>query len=244
MSLPYIADQWRWANEQKSLFADYVAVVTASGHMRREYVRNGVEEARAHAIPLFSTLPVADAPAARPGETHVLFLGRMTRLKGGDVLIRAAALAAERTGRPLALTLCGDGPQRAAWEALARELGVDAAFPGWVAADERIALIRQASALAVPSVWPEPFGLVGLEAASQGVPALAFDVGGIGEWLADGATGWLAPGDPPRAEALAALLARAATEPDALAAMRAAALETARRMSLAAHVERLEGVLG
>jgi glycosyltransferase involved in cell wall biosynthesis len=92
-------------------------------------------------------------------------------------------------------------------------------------------------------VWPEPFGLVGLEAASQGVPSVAFDVGGIGEWLTDGDNGRLAPGNPPRAEALADAIRWAAEHPADLAAMRPRALATARRMSLDAHVARLEAVL-
>ncbi|HEU4557630.1 MAG TPA: glycosyltransferase family 4 protein [Longimicrobium sp.] len=243
LSLPYIAGEWRWANEQNALFTRYAAVVTASAHMRREYVRNGVPDDRAHAIPLFSSLAPADEPAPVPADFRILFLGRMTRLKGGDVLIRAVARAQRRIGRSLALTLSGDGPQRAEWQALARELGVEADFPGWVDADERLRLIRSASVLAVPSVWPEPFGLVGLEAASQGVPAVAFDVGGIGEWLKDGDNGRLVPGDPPRAEALAEALAWAAQHPHELVAMRPRALAAARRMSLDAHVGRLEGVL-
>jgi glycosyltransferase involved in cell wall biosynthesis len=242
MSLPYIADQWRWANEQKSLFGGYAAVVTASGHMHREYVRNGVAEARAHAIPLFSTIPVADDPGPPP-DFRVLFLGRMTRLKGGDVLIRAAAQASQSIGRPIPLVMSGDGPQRAGWQALARSLGVPAEFPGWVDADARLRLFRSASVLAVPSVWPEPFGLVGLEAGSQGVPAIAFDVGGISEWLRDGENGRLVPADPPRAAALADALAWAATHPADLAAMRPRAQAAARRMSLAAHVDALERVL-
>ncbi|HYJ78299.1 MAG TPA: glycosyltransferase, partial [Longimicrobiaceae bacterium] len=51
-SLPYLARQWSWAREQNALFGRYAAVVGASGHMRREYVRNGVDPARAHSIPL------------------------------------------------------------------------------------------------------------------------------------------------------------------------------------------------
>jgi glycosyltransferase involved in cell wall biosynthesis len=242
MSLPYISAQWRWANEQKSLFGRYAAVVTASGHMRREYVRNGVAEDRAHAIPLFSTIPVADDVAA-PAEFRVLFLGRMTRLKGGDVLIRAVAEASRRIGRAIPLTMTGDGPPRAEWEALARRLAVDATWTGWVDADERLRLFRTASVLAVPSVWPEPFGLVGLEAGSQGVPSVAFDVGGIGEWLSDGQNGRLVPAAPPRAEALADALAWAATHPADLAAMRPHARAAAERMSVDAHVSRLEEVL-
>jgi glycosyltransferase involved in cell wall biosynthesis len=211
--------------------------------MRREYVRNGVDEAKAHAIPLFSTLRPLDAPVAAPAEFRVLFLGRMTRLKGGDVLIRAAAEASRRAGRPVPLTMSGDGPQRPEWEALARALGVDATFPGWVDAAARLRLLDGASVLAVPSVWPEPFGLVGLEAGSRGVPAVAFDVGGIGEWLTDGVNGRLVPGDPPRVDALADALAWAAANPEALAALRPGALAAARRMSVEAHVEALERVL-
>jgi glycosyltransferase involved in cell wall biosynthesis len=241
MSLPYVAEQWRWANQQRALFGAYAAVVTASGHMRREYVRNGVDPARAHAIPLFSTLEIGDDPGP-PAEFRVLFLGRMTRLKGGDLLIHAVSRAWEYTGRPLALTMCGDGPQRREWLALARSLNLPVEFPGWVDADARLRLLRAASVLAVPSVWPEPFGLVGLEAASQGVPSLAFDVGGIGEWLEDGVNGRLAPA-PPRVETLTDELAWAVTHPAELAAMRPRALDAARRMSLAAHLDALERVL-
>jgi glycosyltransferase involved in cell wall biosynthesis len=243
MSLPYIAGQWRWAGEQNALFGRYAAVVTASGHMRREYVRNGVGEDRAHALPLFPTLGADPGPAAAPGAFGLLFLGRMTRLKGGDVLVRAVARASEEVGRAIPVTLAGDGPQRAEWEALARELGVDATFTGWVDSSARPELFRAASLLVVPSVWPEPFGLVGLEAGLVGVPALAFDVGGIGEWLRDGHNGRLVRGDPPTAEALAAGIARAFKSPEELREMRIAARETAERLSLPAHLDRLERVL-
>jgi glycosyltransferase involved in cell wall biosynthesis len=244
LRLPYLAGQWRWAVDQNALFSRYAAVVTASGHMRAEYVRNGVPDARAHSLPLFPTIPAAPLPAPAPAGFRVLFLGRMTQLKGGDVLIHAAARAGELLRRAVPLTLAGDGPRRAEWEALARRLGVEAEFTGWVEGEERLGVLRGASVLVVPSVWPEPFGLVGLEAGSQGVPSLAFDVGGIGEWLADGVNGRLVPGDPPRADALAGALVWAATHPQELAAMRPGALDAARRLSLDVHVERLERVLG
>jgi glycosyltransferase involved in cell wall biosynthesis len=243
LSLPHAAHHWRWANEQRALFGRYAALVAASGHMRREYVGNGVPAERAHVVPLFPTIAVPARAADPPPGFRVLFLGRMTRLKGGDFLVKAAALAAREGGRPVPLTLAGDGPQREEWRALAASLGVEAEFPGWVADAERARLFRAASAVAVPSVWPEPFGLVGLEAGAFGIPAVAFDVGGIREWLGDGANGWLAPGDPPTVEGLAAVLARAAANPDELRAMRPAARAAAERMSLAAHLDRLEPIL-
>ena len=64
-------------------------------------------------------------------------------------------------------------------------------FPGWVTRDEWTRILQRVDLLVVPSVWPEPLGLIGLEAASMGVPALAFNVGGIGDWLTDGETGRL-----------------------------------------------------
>ena len=60
----------------------------------------------------------------------------------------------------------------------------------------------------MPSLWPEPFGLVGLEANRRGVPVVAFATGGIPEWLHDGVNGCLAPGDPPTADGLADALIR------------------------------------
>lgn len=237
----YVAEGWRWANDQNDLFDEYAAIVTASRHMRDEYVRNGAPADRVHAIPLFPTL--AGAPADPPPGFHVLFLGRMTAIKGGDLLIRAVADAADALGQPVPLTMAGDGPQRAAWERLAARLGVDAAFTGWVDDEGRAALFRAASVLAVPSVWPEPFGLVGLEAGVFGVPAVAFDVGGIDDWLTDGVNGWLVPGDPPSADDFAGALARAARAPDALRGMRLGARDVAERMSLERHVDSLERVL-
>ncbi|HEX2210345.1 MAG TPA: glycosyltransferase family 4 protein [Longimicrobium sp.] len=237
----YVAEGYRWANEQNALFGEYASIVTASRHMRDEYVRNGAPAHRVHSIPLFPT--ISGDPVEAPAEFRVLFLGRMTPVKGGDVLIRAVAEASARLGRSIPLTMAGDGPVRAAWERLAARLNVDAAFVGWVDDDGRADLFRAASLLAVPSVWPEPFGLVGLEAGVFGVPSVAFDVGGVGDWLARGFNGWLVPGDTPSAGRFGDAIVHAARNPDLLARMRVNARAMAERMSLAVHLDALERVL-
>jgi glycosyltransferase involved in cell wall biosynthesis len=200
------------------------------------------------ALDRFDTTGSADPPSSSEllgtvdRALRVLFLGRMTRLKGGDVLVRAAAIAAKEGAAHIRLTMGGDGPQRAEWTDLARRLGVHAEFPGWLSEDERGRVLRETDLLAVPSVWPEPFGLVGPEAGACGVPAAAFDVGGIREWLSDGENGWLVPGRP-RADTMAAALVRIARDPQALARMRKGARSAAARLSLARHVATLEDVL-
>jgi glycosyltransferase involved in cell wall biosynthesis len=92
-------------------------------------------------------------------------------------------------------------------------------------------------------VWPEPFGLTGLEAASMGVPAVAFDVGGIREWLTDGDNGLLAPGSPPDASALADAITRAILDPSVLARLSSGARRRAAELTLDRHLDRLEPIL-
>lgn len=244
VSLPKMLRQYRWAARQKGLFAGYAALVVASEHMGREYVANGVPARRVRVAPLFPTGTGGCDPGIRPAaaEPHVLFLGRMTRLKGGDVLIRAVAEARRREGPGIKLTMAGDGPQRAEWEQLARELGVPCRFTGWVDEVAREELLAAASLLAVPSVWPEPFGLVGLEAGRAGVPAVAFDVGGVSEWLKDGVNGLLARAAPPDYRDLAAVLVKAFESPARLGEMAAAARRVAREMSVGKHLDTLEEI--
>lgn len=238
-----MAAQYGWARRQQRLFGRYAGVVVASEHMRREYLRYDLAEHRVHTIPLFAAS--SGSPQAAMGAAiDVLFLGRMTPLKGTETLMRAARHAAGSLGRPLQVVLAGEGPDRHGLERLAQDAGgsVVASFPGWVDAAARAALLSRASLVAIPSIWPEPFGLVGLEAAAFGVPAVAFDVGGIGEWLTHDVNGRLvdlAGGPGAFGDALAAVLAN-----DALRArLSAGARAAAGHFSADAHMTRLEQVL-
>jgi glycosyltransferase involved in cell wall biosynthesis len=232
---------YRWASQQRGLFPRYTSIVVASRFMREEFSRHGAPPDRIRVVPLFSTMGRPPSNASGDAET-VLFAGRMTALKGGDILIRAIAGANRMLARPLKLVMAGDGPQKREWQALAASLGVDVEMTGWLSVGDRATVYGRGRLLAVPSLWPEPFGLVGLDAASLGVPAVAFDVGGVREWLDDGVSGRLvdpAAGASGFAQAIAGLFA----QPGELERMGLAALETARRMTVAAHVEALERVL-
>jgi len=96
---------------------------------------------------------------------------------------------------------------------LAVRLGVEASFVGWVGPGQRTELLHQADVLVVPSLWPEPFGLAGVEAAAVGLPAVAYAVGGIVDWLRPGETGELADGTGFGPRPLAAALERALRDP-------------------------------
>jgi glycosyltransferase involved in cell wall biosynthesis len=221
------------------------AVLGASRHMVAELVRNGVPADRAHLVPLpVTATPDPGPPAPRPFSGRILFVGRVTGVKGWSHLVDAIPRAAAALGRPLTLVVAGDGPDRETFAAAVRRAGVTAEFLGWVGADRREAEMRAADVLAVPSVWPEPFGLVGVEAGCAGLPAVGYAVGGVPDWLEPGVSGESAPGERPDPRELAAALVRALADPAHWQRLRVGAWETARRFTPQAHLDRLIPILG
>jgi glycosyltransferase involved in cell wall biosynthesis len=139
-------------------------------------------------------------------EPIIGFIGRLTRQKGVDVLLRAFARV-ERKHPDARLVLAGDGPERPTLMKLAQSLGLRRAmFLGWRrdAAD----ILADVSLLAMPSRW-EGFGLVALEAMALGKPVVAARVSALPEIILPEETGLLVPagGEAELAEALLALLA-------------------------------------
>jgi glycosyltransferase involved in cell wall biosynthesis len=164
---------------------------------------NGV--ANVHVIPLSVAVPDAPPPYPR-GAPRVTFVGRLSAAKGVSVLLASA-------GRFDAhIDVVGDGWQRRALErsALRRGLGDRVTFHGWRSAGEIRAVHAAAHVAVVPSLWPEPFGMVGIEAMSQGRPVVASSSGGVGDWLEHERTGLIVPpGNPEKlGAAIAVLLSR------------------------------------
>jgi glycosyltransferase involved in cell wall biosynthesis len=171
----------------------------------------------------------------------------MDELKGGDHLVEALRILAATDALQVEATFVGDGPERAAWERKARRFAernpqLRVEFTGWLSRDRLNAFLESADVAVVPSLWPEPFGRIGPEAAMAGVPVVAFDVGGIAEWLQDGVNGLLIPG-PPTASGLAEVLRRLTREPALFGRLAEGALRSRSRFELAAHAELLVPLL-
>ena len=88
-----------------------------------------------------------------------------------------------------------EGSHLDACKKLAAQLGIAdrVEFTGWVPHAELDSYYQNARLLVVPSRWPEPFGMVGIEAMARGRPVVAFSNGGIPDWLEHETTGFLAP---------------------------------------------------
>jgi glycosyltransferase involved in cell wall biosynthesis len=230
------------------------AVVASSRYVAEEYVKHGVDASRVVALALPIGAPEIARASATDQAPHVrdtwrlLFLGRMDDLKGGGVFLGALPAILDGARCRVQVTFAGDGRARDGWSRQARTLErrlerLTIHFTGWLDEGRCDEMLLRTDLLVVPSLWPEPFGLVGLEAARAGVPAAAFDVGGISEWLTHGVNGHLAPGDPPTAAGLAHAIVDCLRDPAHHARLRAGAAALAHRVSREAHGELLCRVL-
>jgi len=122
---------------------------------------------------------------------EILFVGRVNPEKGSEFLFKAL----KEIDTPLKVNIIGDGTSISTLKDMAKNArwAHEIYFAGWVDNDQLNQYYQRAALLVVPSVWPEPFGINGIEAMSYGVPSVAFDVGGISDWLRHEETGLLVP---------------------------------------------------
>jgi glycosyltransferase involved in cell wall biosynthesis len=258
--------EYQRQSKRLELLPDYKAIITNSNHLRDEYINHGLSADRIYSLPFHVARLDDDVYSGQKLETldgltsanresvadsslqmpcwRLLFIGRMDFLKGGQVFLDSLLKAGNSLDRPLRVTFIGDGPDRHLWERQAmraqlQNQGLKIEFLGWLNSSQLAPLLDNFDLLVVPSLWPEPFGMVGVEAGMRGVPAAAFAVGGITSWLTNGVNGHLAPGDPPTAEGLAEAIVKCLRDPAKHAELRSKAAELARRFSLDNHLKAL-----
>jgi glycosyltransferase involved in cell wall biosynthesis len=247
--------EYRRQADRLKLLRRYRAILTDSTHMRDEYLRHGFDPNTVIRSSYLRDTSPGPATAIEPsnhdtngngssGPARLLFLGRMDALKGGLILLDSLPIVAAALDRPIELTFGGDGPCRDSWTRRAQAISakdtrVKIVFEGWLGA-ERIAELQSSSDLLVmPSLWPEPFGRVGLESGSKGLPVAAFAVGGIPDWLHDGVNGYMAVGDPATPIGLADAIVKCLRTPAEHARLRRGATAMASRFNLHNHMAQL-----
>lgn len=144
------------------------------------------------------------APRLGAGENYLAFLGRISPEKRPDRAIRIAA----RSGLNLKIAAKIDNVDRAYWE---REIAplVDrypnVEYIGEINEQQKAQFLGQASALLFPIDWPEPFGLVMIEAMACATPVIAFRCGSVPEVIEHGVSGFIVDSEDEAVAAVAAL---------------------------------------
>jgi len=198
-----------------------------SGHLRDFLTgRLGIDPRRV--VVNYPPIRVPPQPVADPSEGgYVAYAGRFVHEKGVEVMVDAC----RRAGLPM--RFAGDAPSHPAVGP-----GDDASFVMTKSPADLAQFYRGARVLAMPSIWPETFGVVAAEAMSHGVPVVASRIGALQETVRDGETGLLA--EPGNAADLAEKLGRVWADADLARRLgRNARLRVEEEFAESAHFTRL-----
>jgi glycosyltransferase involved in cell wall biosynthesis len=244
--IPYMKRTLAW---RQAVLAESDAVICVSTWIRDAVLARapGVPAAKVTRVPNFVDCErLQDDGDGKPkgrvledtrlaGTPYLLYAGKLAQNKGVLPMLRALA----KSGVPLPLVAAARGEMEGAFRAEAARLGLDVRLLGWRANEEVHDLMRGATALLFPSLWPEPLARTLLEATALGTPIVATASGGTLDIVRDGETGLLAEDEA----GFAAAIARIAGDPD----LRRRFFDNGRRHARAhfdrgAVLDRVEGV--
>lgn len=176
-----------------------IPVIANSNYVREQIINNGLSPDQVITLHCGVQQPIYPTASLTP-EIHqnqrILFVGRIVPDKGIEWLLKALA----KTNPQIHLDIAGEGWIKSKMEKLAQKMGLSnrITWHGWCNKEKLKKLYEQCLAVVFPSLWPEPAGLVTLEAYAHYRPIIASVVGGIPEYVQDGKTGILVPANDTR----------------------------------------------
>jgi glycogen(starch) synthase len=219
-----------WLRSWKLWFLTFVrrslCSQVAANIMPTEFLARLVDLPRMRVIPHgVEAVPTELRPAHGPSPPVVVFQGRLVSTKGVPVLLEAASRLRSKN-RSFELVIIGDGPESSKLRTLAKDLQLSPyiRFTGRLEADALENALADASAVVIPSLGGEVFGLVVAENMARGVPVVASDLGAFKEVLGEAGTTFRV-GD---ANDLAQELAKILDDPDLASSMRVRARQRVR----------------
>lgn len=207
--------------ERTNMLRRLAGVITPSNYLRQR-VLDGVETPDKDPVVLPNCLDLTELPPHRRRERLILFAGRVVADKAPDAFVSACAAAlpylpgwgAEIIG---ADRFSSDSPDTGFVQMVrAAAEGANVRMLGYRDHPEVLQAMARAAIVVVPSRWPEPFGLVALEALASGAALICSPRGGLPEVAGDAAI-YANPDDPAEIAAAIRALARDETRRSALA---------------------------
>lgn len=229
----------RTAAERRKLLTRLAGVVTVSEFLRQRLLDGVVPPQRMSVLP--NCIDLASLPPPAQREPLILFVGRAVPEKAPDAFVAACAIALPQLPGWFAEIIGADrfrddSPDtrflRQVSDA-AQRAGV--ALLGYRTHAEVLVALARASIVVVPSRWPEPFGLVALEAMASGAAVVCSPRGGLPEVAGDAAL-YAEPEDP---AAMAEAIVSLAQDPARRATLAAAGRRRAQKFDLPATLAKL-----
>jgi glycosyltransferase involved in cell wall biosynthesis len=190
-----MVEQYRRVQFDLHNYRRYHSIIVASEYMKNEAVLIGYSPDYISVVPYFTRdLVLFDQVSGETNELKsILFVGRLHQSKGIHLLIESMKLVFEQID-DVHLNIVGDGDFRSVLEQIIRTLNIEQnkiTFHGWLDLNNVYQLMRASKFVVFPSIYPEAFGIVGIEAMSLSKPVIAFNVGGVGDWLINEESGLL-----------------------------------------------------
>ena len=189
-----------WNNtffETKNASHLYEKIVVMSDYMKTESLNVGIREDQIEVIPYFTEPSKTEVNLRTKFDAKkLIFIGRLIEHKGPHRMIEYLAPLFEED-HELSLDIIGDGALKPLLQEQVAKLGLEKRinFIGWLSNDRIHEKLSESSLLLFTSLYPEAFGIVGIEAMLHHTPVVAFDVGGVSTWLDDNESGFLVDAD-------------------------------------------------
>lgn len=190
LALKRVRGRFEWLEALKGLSL----VLCNSSYVKTALVMNGLVESKVvvnHLFPGHSESFYEAEPIniLEPGPAQILYVGRLFKEKGVDVLLKAVS----QIKQDFRLKIVGEGWEKDNLLKLSLDLGLEekVEFLGFKNGVDLARLYKSCLFFVMPSVWPEPFGMVGIEANAFSKAVVAFNVGGVTDWLEDNVNGVL-----------------------------------------------------
>ncbi len=170
------------------IMTTFPSYVVLSDFMRDELVKNGVAKEKISLILPF--VDILETPQQKTSNTlKILFAGQHVASKELHLLFKSLT----KMKSNFMLEVLGEGARTPFYKDLAKQMKLDdkIKFQGFV--NNPQTYYQNTDVVVFPSMWQEPFGLVGIEAMANSKPVVAFDVGGVKQWLKNGNNGILVP---------------------------------------------------
>lgn len=211
------------------------SIIAICSYVRERLIKAGYNPSNIALIP--NSLQESHKAFTSRENKEILFVGRMVKAKGVHILIKALAKVKRICDKEFFVNLIGDGPDKTYFESQAWSLGVDVNFLGNVSDTVLQKHYEEAYVVVVPSLFPELFPMVVLEAMSHGKPVIASNIGGLPDLVLHGQTGLLF--EPNDVDALAESIKSLLTQEELAIDMSSKTLEMSQKFSDTNHLEKL-----